>query len=195
MVNNFEYSRNVRAILAEIKVIPYKWWKKDLEVKRLSKEVSRPFGQYLDLPQVNDYSDLRSKDIKTKIAYLQELKLYGNQINHSKYNHLLAINEEILEYIVEKLDGKDGLEELADILIFTHLYLRKYDKESRYKLGDINIENDERKWIGFQFSWVSSINDFEQLYDLYRYCLQNVPLRTLIGKVYYNEIRGDHIGV
>lgn len=195
MVDNLEYSRNVRAILDEIKVMPYKWWKKDLEVKRLHKEVSRPFGQYLDLPKVNDYSDLRSKDIKTKITYLQELKMYGNQINHSKYNHLLAINEEILEYIVEKLDGKDGMEELADILIFTHLYLRKYDKESSYKLSSINIKNDERKWIGFQFSWVSMINSTEQLHDLYRYCLQNVPLKTLIGKVYYNEIRGDHVSV
>lgn len=195
MVDNFKYSRNVRAILSEIKVIPYKWWKKDLEVKRLTEEVIRPFGQYLDLPKVNDYSDLRSKDIKTKITYLQELKMYGNQINHSKYNHLLAINEEILEYIIEKLDGKDGMEELADVLIFTHLYLRKYDKVGGHKLSGINIKNDERKWIGFQFSWVSRINDFEQLHDLYIYCLQNVPLKTLIDKVYYNEIRGDHIGV
>ena len=195
MVDNFEYSRNVRAILSEIKVIPYKWWKKDLEVKRLTKEVSRPFGQYLDLPKVNDHSDLRSKDIKTKITYLHELKMYGNQINHSRYNHLLAINEEILEYIVEKLDGKDGMEELADILIFTYLYLRNYDRESKYNLSGINIKNDERKWIGFQFRWVSRANDFEQLYDLYRYCLQNVPLKTLIDKVYYNEIRGDHISV
>lgn len=189
-------TKNIKLILNEIKSKPYKWWKKDKPCKSVVYEQIYDYGTFRD-SRIAELAtnDLYSRDIGSKLAVIDNLNTYKVKSSF-KYNHLLAINEEILEYVQDRLVGKDGRDELVDILIFSTLYLKLYyDYIYVEFMNAYSSQNMLPKRVGFNFKWLKSGDNLMfNLTQLITYCLEYVTLQDLVNKISYNNYREDHVG-
>lgn len=185
-------------VINTIKSINYKWWKKDNDnYKRIYKEEVyeyKPVVLYNRDIWGSKINNIKSNNNKVKISVLDNLELYDLK-NISKYNHLLAINEEILEYIVERtvveqVKDKEIEYEMVDILIFLHLYLNKYHIDTFRELKQ-SIPNLGYKYRGFEFRYVRE-QDLTYMQDLYLYIIHDLDLYDIMAKVRFNSVREDH---
>lgn len=184
-------TRNIHNIKLEVSKLPYKWWKKGTDFRSLLREQIYNYGTYMDQIKVQSGDNLFTEDIVSKITYLEDIKKYNHkEVSNIQYHHILAINEEIMEYILDRLEGKHAKDELVDILIFIHIYLNTFYEKELYLLN-LSMCEEVNRVLAYEFKWIT-IKDLESIMTLYIYCLHNVSMLDLVTKVTYNKTRSDH---
>lgn len=185
--------KDLQDILDKLKYVNYKWWKKQTSFTPLKSEVVCNYEMHVGISPKRNPNLVNCQE---KLNILKDLKIYDPN-EDIQFNHLLAINEEIIEYLIDDISGKNGKDELVDILIFVHLYMEKYCKEELDEvmgtiMGDINDIYEASSSFDYWFKWITTDTEFEDLYTLYLFCLTNVSSQDLIDKINYNNIRADH---